>query len=43
MELELNFNEMEFFDFNTIYKSDSSSNIVLMGDDCYMCQECYYR
>ena len=43
MEARLDFSRMKFYDFNTVKRSNLKNDHVIMADDCYMCQECYYR
>lgn len=43
MEVVLDFSKMEFFDFNSIESTNSTTEYVAMCDDCYMCQDCYNR
>mgnify|MGYP003305414334 FL=1 len=43
MEVALDFSKMEFFDFNSIERTNSTTEYVAMSDDCYMCQDCYNR
>ena len=39
----IDFSSMEFYDFYSLYADDNQNNHIVMSDDCYMCQECYYR
>lgn len=45
MELDVNFEEMVVYDFYAISSnvSEEDNNYVTMSDECYQCQECYYR
>lgn len=36
----IDFSKMEFYDF---YSLKTNNSHIVMCDDCYMCQECYYR
>lgn len=39
----IDFSTMEFYDFYSLYTDENQNNYIVMSDDCYMCQECYYR
>lgn len=43
MNASINFSKMEFYDFYSLHTDDAQNNYTVMCDDCYMCQECYYR
>ena len=43
MNTTIDFSSMVFFDFYSLNTNKTENGLIVMSDDCYMCQECYYR